>query len=52
VFLENWSIRNNFENLPTKDHFSSNILAEDFMRLFFHNISYQNKFPKEKPNIC
>ena len=28
--LENGSVTNNFKSSPTKDHFSSNFIAEDF----------------------
>jgi hypothetical protein len=35
------------ESLSTKDHFSSNFLAEDFDVTFFHNMPNQYKFPEK-----
>jgi hypothetical protein len=38
-FIENGSVANNFENWPTKDHFNSNFLAEDYDVIFFFILS-------------
>ena len=45
--IENGSVTNNFESLPTKYHFSSNIW-EDFDVNFFYNMPIRYKFAEKK----